>query len=288
MKGVAAACAFLLLAPAAARGAFRASDQGVVVAAARIPGLFGASWSTDVSIFNPGAVPAAADFVFLPTGGGDNTAALAEVAHIAPIAPGQTLTVTDALENLFGLSAGAGALYYFGSVDGQSGLIAPLLVSARVVTPSIGGEARMPEPGLPFYDEANPKASATGADQHILTGLAEDAASRSNVGVFNGSDPSTSIVVSLEFLDSSGAPAGTIDLPLPPLAHVQLGRVLASLGKTGRDFSAIVKLVSLTSSSPAPRAYFFAYGVVIANDTNLAEFVEPAYRGVEPVDCIFP
>jgi hypothetical protein len=288
VKAMLAGWAALLAVSCPAGASFRASDQGVIVAAARIPGLHGASWSTDLSVFNPGLVPAAADFVFLPTGGGDNTAALSQIAHLAPIAPGSTVTVADALENLFGLETAAGAIYFFGSIDGQPGLIAPLLVSASVTTPSIGGPARSIEPGLPFYDEANPKASAIGADRHVLTGLAEDATFRSNVGVFNGSDPSTSIVVSLEFFDSAGASAGAFDLPLPPLAHLQLGRVLSALGHTGRDFSAVAKLVSFTSSSPAPRAYFFAYGVVIANDTNLASFVEPVYPAPEPVDCIFP
>lgn len=288
MKRAFAVGALLLASSIPARAAFRASDQGVVVAAARIPGLFGASWSTDVSVFNPGSTPAAADFLFLPTGGGDNTAALSQIAHLAPIAPGETRTVADALLNLFGLQSASGAIYYFGSVDGQPGLIAPLLVTANVTTPSVGGTARLLEPGLPFYDEANPKATAVGADRHVLTGLAEDAAFRSNVGIFNGSDPSTSIVVSLQFFDASGASAGALDVPLAPLAHIQLGRVLSALGKTGRDYSAVARLVSFTSSAPAPRAYFFAYGVVIANDTNLAVFVEPAYPGPEPVDCIFP
>jgi hypothetical protein len=278
----------LMLAGASSvRGAFRASDQVVLLGAARTAGAAEAFWLTDVTIFNPGPAAANVDIVFLPTGGTDNTAALSSPVRKGPLSAGQTLLLSDVLGTVFGLSSGGGALLFFGSQADAPGLVAPLIVTGRVYDDTGAGTYSMSEPGLPYYDEANPAAAAVGADVHVLTGLEEDENFRTNVGVWNGSDPTTSIRVRLEFSTAAGLPAATTDVFLPPLAHFQVNGVLASLGLSGQGFTAKASLLSSSSASVSPRPYFFAFGAVIDNRTNDPIFLEPAYLGEEPVNCIF-
>jgi hypothetical protein len=121
----------------------------------------------------------------------------------------------------------------------------------------------------------------------VLTGLEEDDDFRTNVGVWNGSDITTSIVVSVEFFDSGGLPIGEIEASLPPLAHLQWNRVLAPFGVSGKGLSARARLLSSSSTGSGSRPYFFAYGSVTNNHSNDPSYIEPAYAGEEPVDCIF-
>ena len=283
----AALLAFALAAAAPARAAFRASDQLVVVGVARTAGAAGSFWVTDLTIYNPGNSPATADLAFLPTGGGDNTAALSALVGVGPLDPGQSIVLPDVLQANFGIDAGSGALLIFGSDAQTPALIAPLIASARVYDAAPAGTFGLSEYGLPYYDQANPAAGSLGADTHVLIGLEQDAGFRANVGVWNGSDPSTSIVVRIDFFDSRGLAVGSRSVSLAPLGHLQLNAVLADLGVEGSGFSARATLASFTSTEANARPYFFAYGAVIDNRTNDPIFVEPAYAGVEPVDCIF-
>ena len=287
MIAFAAAC----LASAGAHAAFRSADQGVVLAVGRTPGANGARFVTDLRVLNTAPAAVRLDLVFLPTGGGDNTDALSRVVTLGPIAPRATLVVPDVLLTAFGTPVGYGAMLYFGSLADAPAVVAPVVVQARAY--SLGADAAAGtvgalEPGLPYYDEANPSASAVGADTHVLAGLEEDEAFRTNVGIWNGSDPSTSVVLEIDVFDSEGRPAGALTEALPPLAHRQLNGLLARLGLKGAGYSVAVSLASSSSPEPGTRPYFFAYATITDNRTNDPSFVEPAYRGEEPVDCIFP
>lgn len=285
--GVLAAC----LAASVAHAAFRSADQGVVLAVGRTPGVNGAQFVTDLRVLNVAPAPVRLDLVFLPTGGGDNTDALSRVVTLGPIAPAATLVVPDVLLTAFGTPVGYGALLYFGSLADAPGVVAPVIVQARAYSTAAGnsgGTFGAVEPGLPYYDEANPSASGLGADAHILAGLEEDEAFRTNVGVWNGSDPSTSVLLAIDVVDREGRPAASFTQALPPLAHRQWNGLLAQLGLEGSGYSVVVRLASSSSAQPGTRPYFFAYATITDNRTNDPAFVEPAYRGEEPVACFFP
>jgi len=288
MKAAASAVAACLVA-AASHAAFRSADQGVILAVGRTPGANGAQFATDLRVLNAAPAPVRLDLVFLPTGGGDNSEALSRVVTLGPIAPRATLEVPDVLLTAFGIPVGYGAILYFGSLADAPAVVAPVIVQARAYAAGeAGGTFGALEPGLPYYDEANPGASAVGADTHVLAGLEEDEAFRTNVGVWNGSDPSTSVVLAIDVFDRDGRPAASLTERLAPLAHRQLNGLLAQLGLHGSGYSIAVSLVSSTSSEPGTRPYFFAYATITDNGTNDPAFVEPAYRGEEPVACIFP
>lgn len=287
MRRIVLAAAALMASRGLSMAAFRASDQLVLVGVARIAGAAGSSWVTDLTIYNPGNSPAVADLAFLPTGGGDNGAALSSLVAVGPLNPGESLVLDDVLATKFGLASASGAMLIFGSDSRTPALIAPLIATARVYDVTSTGTHGLSEFGLPYYDEANVSAGAVGADAHILVGLEQDDVFRSNVGVWNGSDPSTSIVVRIDFFDARGLAVGSRSVTLAPLGHAQLNAVLADLPVSGRGFSARATLASFTSTESGARPYFFAYGAVIDNRTNDPIFVEPAYAGVEPVDCIF-
>jgi len=284
----------LLLSAGAARAGFRSSDQGVLLSVGRTAGSFGSSWVTDLTIWNSGIFPAIVDLVFLPTGGQDNRSALTSVVEVGPVAPGASLVLPDVFVNQFGVPSALGAILYFGSRADAPAVFAPLIVQARVFDASAtapgaasGGSFGAVEPGSPYYDEAGAAGLSVGADEHVLTGLEEDDDFRTNVGVWNGSDPSTSVVVEVDFLDSSGLSVGSVQASLPPLAHLQWNGVLASLGARGKGFSARARLLSSSSSDPGSRPFFFAYGSVTNNRSNDPSYIEPAFAGEEPVDCIF-
>ena len=269
------------------RAGFRSADQGVLPGVGRTNGEFGSQWVTDLTIWNAGTNLANVDLVFLPTGGADNTAALGTVVELGPISPGGSLRVPDVFLNEFGLASALGAMLYFGSQAGAPALVSPLIVQARVYDAAVAGAGGALEPGSPYYDEANPGAASVGADTHVLTGLEEDDAFRTNVGVWNGSDISTSIVVEVDFFDSNGLAVGAMNASLPPLAHFQWNRALEALGVTGKGLSAKAHLVSFTSTSVSPHPYFFAFASVTSNQANEPIYIEPAFAGEEPVDCFF-
>jgi hypothetical protein len=273
---------------AVSQAAFRSSDQGVILAVGRTPGARGAQFVTDLLVLNAAPAPVRLDLVFLPTGGGDNSDALSRVVTLGPIATGATLVVPDVLLTAFGIPVGYGAMLYFGSLADAPAVVAPVIVQARAYSAGAGGTFGTLEPGLPYYDEANPSAPDIGADTHVLAGLEEDDAFRTNVGVWNGSDPSTSVVLALDVLDREGRPAASLTVSLPPLAHRQLNGLLSQLELTGAGYTVAVHLASSRSPDPGTRPYFFAYATVTDNRTNDPAFVEPAYRGEEPVACFFP
>jgi hypothetical protein len=287
MKRIVAAVVACGLA-ALSQAAFRSADQGVVPAVGRTPGAHGGRFVTDLLVFNAAAAPVRLDLVFLPTGGRDNTAALADFVTLGPIAAGATLVVPDVLLTTFGIPVGYGAMLYFGSLADAPAVVAPVIVQARAYSAGAAGTVGAVEPGLPYYDEANPSASALGADAHVLAGLEEDDGFRTNVGVWNGSDPSTSVVLTLDVFDREGRPAATQRVLLPPLAHRQFNGLLAQLGLEGSGFTVVVRLDSSSSPEPGTRPYFFAYATVTDNRTNDPAFIEPAYLGEEPVGCFFP
>jgi len=288
MKAAAGAVVACFLA-AVSHAAFRSADQGVVLAVGRTPGANGGHFVTDLRVSNAAPAPIRLDLVFLPTGGGDNSGALSRVVTLGPIAPRATLEVPDVLLAAFGIPVGYGAILYFGSFADAPAVVAPVIVQARAYsTGEGGGTFGALEPGLPYYDEANPGASAVGADTHVLTGLEEDDAFRTNVGIWNGSDPSTSIVLAIDVFDRDGRPAASVTELLAPLAHRQFNGLLDQLGLHGSGYSIAVSLVSSASAEPGTRPYFFAYATTTDNRTNDPAFVEPAYRGEEPVACIFP
>jgi hypothetical protein len=287
MKRTAAVFLLSIVSAGVCSGAFRSSDQGVLLSVGRTGGAFGSSWVTDLTIWNSGISSALVDFVFLPTGGSDNREALGRVVEVGPIAPGATLLLPDVFLNDFGISTALGAILYFGSRADAPAVVSPLIVSARVYDTAASGANGALEPGSPYYDEANAAASSVGGDVHVLTGLEEDGDFRTNVGVWNGSDVTTSIVVAVDFFDSQGLPVGSMQASLPPLAHKQWNGVLASLGVSGKGLSARARLLSSSSTAAGSRPYFFAYGSVTNNHSNDPSYIEPAYAGEEPVDCIF-
>ena len=286
MKRAAAGLVFILFSAGLCRAGFRSSDQGVLPGVGRTPGAFGSNWVTDLTIWNAGGFPVLVDLVFLPTGGADNREALGQVIELGPVAPGASLAAPDVLLNGFGISSGLGAMLYFGSRADAPAVVAPVLVQARVHDASPGGNGAL-EPGSPYYDEAGPGSAPIGADALILTGLEDSDDFRTNVGVWNGSDVTTSVVVEVDFFDSAGRAVGALQASLPPLAHVQWNRPLAALGVSGKGFSARARMISSSSPGAAPRPYFFAYGSVTNNRSNDPSYIEPAFAGEEPVDCIF-
>ncbi|HEV2720634.1 MAG TPA: PKD domain-containing protein, partial [Thermoanaerobaculia bacterium] len=166
-----------------------AAFHSLVSAAAQTNGAGGSVWRTELTIFNAGNEPAVGTFTFLPSAGGS--------VQVRPLylAPKQSMTLGNALLDLFGMSSGAGAL----TIEASSASSTPSLkVTSRTFTTGSVGT----------YGQAVPQVSDGALQQSLfLTGLESDAAFRTNIGLVNrGSDP---VGTSLELVDANGNTLGT-------------------------------------------------------------------------------
>src|SRR5581483_4778932 len=78
--------------------------RSLVSASAQTSGAGGSAWRTKLTVFNSGNEPASGQYLFLPGAGG------AILSRQLYLAPKQSVTYTNALQDLFGLSSGAGAI----------------------------------------------------------------------------------------------------------------------------------------------------------------------------------
>lgn len=113
------------------RGSLR--QRLVIPASARAPGMYGASWRTDLVLRNPDAEPVRVTLSFLPNADSAATAPDQTVALPAS----SVVTLPDVLSSLFGLEAGAGAILL--APEGARSIEA----TSRTYTASAGGSYGM-------------------------------------------------------------------------------------------------------------------------------------------------
>jgi len=154
--------------------------------------------------------------------------------------------------------------------------------------------------GVPWYDLADPSAidEELGLDftYQVLLGATESEALRFNLGIFNASDPQTSITVKVQPFQADGTPFLTEDeseialsVTLPPLAHIQYNRILTrTLEIDETELASFrVSFVSWTTSSPEPKPAFTCYGSVVDALSNDPTTVQPSFEAPYDVDCVW-
>ena len=210
---------------------------------ARVTGYGSTFFSTGLSIANVGAGVATVEVTFLEHDRDNNRAP----SRFVTLAPGETRHIEDALGALFGLSETYGALAVEGSDSDR------LVVAERIATPSASGAGTV---GQQVDSLADDGFFSRGS----ILGLRQDAAFRSNVGLFNP-EPFTA-VVSLALRRADGQVIGEAVVSVPPLGYVQ--RNLAVLFPDARRVDGEV----LTLSIDSPDLDIFAFAAVIDNTSQ--------------------
>jgi hypothetical protein len=210
---------------------------------ARIPGAGGTYFLSDISLANPDDSPATVTVTFLEREK-DNTSAPSTTFTLSPH---QTRQMDDALLTLFGLSGTSGALKI--ETTGASGL----LVSERIYTPSstIAGTVGQQ------VDAVTPEGLFS---KGSLLGLRQDAAFRTNVGLFNPGP--SGVTVNLALSAPDGEPLGNTSVLIPAFGYIQ--RPLPELF----DPNLFPSDSSLTVSVDAGGDKVFAFGTSLDNVSN--------------------
>lgn len=186
--------------------------RSVLPVAASTSGLGGSVWETELVLYNGGSESSTVHITLLPAAGGELRSA--ELT----IAPGATLAFGNALEELFKVPAGAGALL----VEARSARSTPALkVISRTFTHADGGTVNQLVP-----DE--PPSFAEGF--RFITGIPNIGAFRTNLGFVNLDGTARSVQLTL--LDEAGVELEDVTFVLPPLSFRQAaaGDLFASFG----------------------------------------------------------
>lgn len=226
--------------------------HSLVSAVAQTNGAGGSVWRTELTIFNAGNESAFGQFIFLPGAGGS--------AQTRPLflAPKQSMTLGNALLDLYGMSSGAGAL----AIEAQSAASTPSLkITSRTFTTGSAGT----------YGQAVPQVGDGALQQSLfLTGMESDTAFRTNVGLVNRSSNPVSFEANL--VDANGNTFGTAAIIVPANSFSQPG--LASLFPTVANGNyASLSMSILAGASDA----LSVYASVIDNRTQ-----DPVYIQATP------
>ena len=233
----------VLLMAAPAFGA-ELSDLYVIPAAAHATGATGELWQSDVSFFNPDATPLVVDLQLVTANGAATT-----LGSGTTVAPHATLLMRD----IVGTAGGIGAVIVSGNH--------PFAIMSRATaTSSRGTFVETVFPAADFID-------ATTRDS-FLTGLAANAASRTNIGFFAAADRGAPMTITVTLFAADGSPLGTTQtFTIPAGATIQMQLSTRSL--TPSSFDNASARVSITGGSGIATAY----ASVVANDTGSAAFI---------------
>jgi len=232
--------------------------RSLVPAAAQTNGVGGSVWRTELTLFNGGSEPASGQFTFIPGGGAP------VLTRSLFLGVNQSITFANALNDLFGLSNGAGAI----AIEASSATTTPAIrVTSRTFTAGSVGT----------YGQSVPNVSDD--DQTLtllLTGLESDANFRTNIGLVNRT--LLPVNAGLTLYDANGNVVATTTVTVPEKNFQQSSLSTFFPAVNGRSFSAL----SMRVDSATPNAVS-AYGSVVDNRTQDPVYVQaiPAPNGSE-------
>ena len=300
---------------------FRAADLVVIPTAASTSGLNNSHWHTDLEIMNVDTVAVDVQIVFLQCCGSDNVAWFQDVKNslggdraedgfghvdknLNNIQPGQTVTLNDVVFANWGADL-KGALLVFAYQAGTLMTTTPpggtpklILAQARTYSQDTNSDGKTTTygsqvPGLPWHDYIDPAQKTNGLDKGVFIGLREDASYRSSIGLINISDRLTTLNVQLTLNAADGTTQiAQQSVQLAPLAVEQFDQAIVSLfAKTvddaiaGASLTVTVPLYVSGAQTPAPGVMVFV--TRMDNITNDPVYLEQAFTGAFPWDCVF-
>ena len=234
------------------------SYHSLVPAAAQTNGLGGSVWRTELTLFNGGTEAASGQFTFIPGGGG------AVLTRSLFLGVNQSITFANALRDLFGLSAGSGAI----AIEASSATTTPALrITSRTFTSGVSGT----------YGQSVPNVSDDdGTTTLLLTGIESDANFRTNIGLVNRS--AVPVNAGLTLYDSNGnvIAATTVTVPEKNFQQLSLGTFFPAVN--GRSYGSLSMRLDAAASNAVS-----AYASVIDNRTQDPIYIQaiPPARGSE-------
>jgi hypothetical protein len=197
--------------------AAQVNDTYVIPVSGNVPGAFGTTWKTQLSIFNPQTqYPLSVDVVFVPTNGGKGLEALLKV-------PANAVWFTDnALKDIFGISGSGALLVATFPEDNPSVpddvLSRAFLVTSNTFNDSSSGTYGQTIPGvwagLQDYDTDGISAVAHGIRNIAKQGW------RTNIGAVNLGRQSVTMLVTV--YDYNGKTIlNKAPFVIPPVGHLQ-------------------------------------------------------------------
>ncbi|GBC79049.1 hypothetical protein HRbin09_00263 [bacterium HR09] len=297
---------------------FRAADFVIVPAAAAAPGLQNATWRTDVEIMNVDEVPVDVMIVFLPTGNISNTYWFDNFAYhlggrsedgftkvdpkLKDIQPGRSVVLENIIEGNWGANS-MGALLIWAFKAGSFKQTTPpggeprkILVWSRTYNKKTAEDGTVSTfgqsiPGIPWYYYIDAHKQQQGLNKVVFSGIREDAAFRTNIGLVNISDRLTSLEVELTLYGADGTKLKDLGVVLSPLAHEQFDQAVKSgLFRLENDltFGTLeISVKSWRSTAAEPTPALLAYVSRVDNATNDAVYLEQTYTKEFPWDCVF-
>jgi Leucine-rich repeat (LRR) protein len=221
-----------------------ANPQWIIPSTARISGVGGAFWTTDVYIANKGIDTVSFILKFL----GHDVDGSAGPEKSFTIAAGKEVVFTDVLNSVFGLSAGYGAIQVIS--------VSPTLsVQSQTWTPMGTGSYGQSVPS--FYSSDVISSAQPG----VISGVRENLQFRTNLVLASGVP--FQLPVDIKLKSSEGVLLGSRQIVLPPRGMTQISQVIRSLGVTEEVASA-----SIILSTAVPGGSFAAYASMIDNITN--------------------
>jgi PKD repeat protein len=226
-----------------------AAYRSLVPAAAQTNGVGGSVWRTELTIFNGGSEPASGQFTFIPGGGAP------VLTRSLFVGVNQSITYANALNDLFGLSNGAGAI----AIEASSATTTPAFrITSRTFTAGSVGT----------YGQSVPNVSSDDLTSTLLlTGLESDANFRTNIGLVNRT--ALPVAAGLTLYDANGNVVATASVTVPENNFQQSSIGTFFPAVNGRSFASL----SMRVDSATPNAVS-AYGSVIDNRTQDPIYVQ--------------
>jgi hypothetical protein len=289
-----AVLSMLLFATVASASSFRAADTVYLPAVARLQGAGGAFFKTDVTITNTSTSRVVVQVAYVE-GSGDNSTAPNTLVTLPTFAPGERRELIDIAQSALSRDAANGYLIFFScreggnctSCDTDAGDCLNITVQGRIYNDTPGGTFGQSFPGIPWYSYAALTSTAQGTDRLSINGVRNTADYRTNVGLVNASQFS-STVLRVRLFNTTGTQIGELSQPLGPLGRVQFPVTQIASGFTGDGYITVEQL----SATPAPGQSdavpgFFAYGSLLDNRTSDPTTLEAQFNGALPFSCVY-
>ena len=284
----------LMFASVASASAFRAADIVYLPAVGRVQGAAGAFFKTDVTITNTSTSRVVVQVAYVE-GSGDNSTAINTLITLPTFAAGERRELIDIAKSALNRETANGYLIFFScreggdctNCDSNAGDCLNITVQGRIYNDTPSGTFGQSFPGLPWYSYAALTSSDRGTDRLSINGVRNNADYRTNIGLVNASQFS-STVLRLRLFDNTATQVGEIDVTLGPLGRMQFPVTQIAPGFTG-DGYVTVEQVSATPTPGHTDAVpgFFAYGSLLDNRTSDPTTLEAQFNVPLPVDCIF-
>jgi hypothetical protein len=284
----------LMFASVASANTFGAADIVYLPAVARLEGAGGAFFKTDVTITNTSTSSVVVQVAYVE-GSGDNSAAPNTLITLPTFLPGERRELIDIAKSALNRDTANGYLIFFACREGGNcadcdinpGDCLNIAVQGRIYNDTAGGTFGQSFPGVPWYSYAALTSTTQGTDRLSINGVRNNTNYRTNIGLVNASQFS-STVLRLRLFNSAGTQIAEMDQTLGPLGRIQFPVTQIAAGFSG-DGYVTVEQISATPVSGQTDAVpgFFAYGSLLDNRTSDPTTLAAQFNVPLPFDCVY-